>query len=126
MTGTTPTAQLANLSDAGTALLTTFRRSGQAVATPVSITVDGDHAYFTTATDSGKARRIAANNVVTVAPCTVNGTVTGPTVTASARPLDPDDRARRRLLRPTRPLFWSYLLYRLRGRTMRLYEVTAA
>jgi hypothetical protein len=27
------------------------------------------------------------------------------------------------LLRPTGPLFWSWLLYRLRGKTMALYEV---
>ena len=127
MTDTTRSGRsesLSHLAASGTALLTTFRPTGQPVATPVSIAVEGDLAYFTTAVGSGKARRLASNDAVTVAPCTTNGTVTGPTVAATARPFDPADRARRRrLLRPTRPLFWSYLLYRLRGRTMRLYEV---
>lgn len=130
MTDTTRSGRSGPLSDlaaGGTALLTTFRPSGQPVATPVSIAVDGDLAYFTTAADSGKARRLASNDAVTVAPCTTNGTITGPTVAATARRLDPADHARRRrLLRPTRPLFWSHMLYRLRGKTMHLYEVTPA
>lgn len=125
MTDTDRSAQLSDLATSATALLTTFRRSGQPVATPVSIAVDNDRAYFATAADSGKATRLASNDAVTIAPCTIGGTATGPTIAATARPFDDTDRARRRhLLRPTRSLFWSYLLYRLRGRTMRLYEVT--
>jgi PPOX class probable F420-dependent enzyme len=123
VTDTTTPARLADLAANSTALLTTFRRSGQAVATPVSITVDGDHAYFATAVDSGKAKRIAANAAVTLASCTTTGHVTGPTVAGTARAVSPAQRQRLRLLRPTRALFWSYLLYRLRGKTMRLYEV---
>ena len=79
MTDTTRSGRSGPLSDlaaSGTALLTTFRPSGQPVATPVSIAVDGDLAYFTTAADSGKARRLASNDAVTVAPCTTNGTIT--------------------------------------------------
>jgi len=118
---------LSNLAVSGTALLTTFRSNGEPVATPVSIAVEGDLAYFTTAVDSGKAGRLASNDAVTIAPCTTDGTVTGPTVAATAQLLDPAQRARRRrVLRPTRALFWSYLLYRLRGRSMRLYEVRPA
>ncbi|HEX6255410.1 MAG TPA: PPOX class F420-dependent oxidoreductase [Euzebyales bacterium] len=124
MADTDTPAQLVNLATAGTALLTTFRRSGQAVPTPVSIIVDGEHAYFTTAVDSGKAKRIANDRGVTLAPCTTTGDITGPTIAGTARPLQRAERRRLRLLRPTRGLFWSYLLYRLRGRTMRLYEVS--
>lgn len=124
MTYTSITAQLSPLAAASTGMLTTFRRSGQPVATPVSITIDSDHVYFATAVDSGKAKRLASNDAVTLAPCTTTGTVTGPAVTGRARPLGAADRRQqRRMLRPTRPLFWSYLLYRLRGMSMRVYEV---
>lgn len=123
VTDTTTSARLSHLAATSTALLTTFRRSGASVATPVSITVDGDRAYFATAVDSGKAKRIAANAAVTLAPCTTTGHVTGPTIAGTARPLSRAQHRRLRLLRPTRALFWSYLLYRLRGRTMCLYEV---
>lgn len=123
MTDTTTRARLSHLTASSTALLTTFRRSGQAVATPVSITVDGGRAYFATAVDSGKAKRIAANAAVTLAPCTTSGHVTGQTVAGTAYAVSWAQRRRLRLLRPTRALFWSYVFYRLRGRTMRLYGV---
>lgn len=117
--------QSSPLAATSTGLLTTFRRSGQEVATPVSIAVDADRIYFVTAVDSGKAKRLANNDAVTLAPCTTGGTVTGPAITGRARPLDAAGRHQfRRLLRPTRPLFWSHLLYRLQRKTMRLYEIT--
>jgi uncharacterized protein len=110
-----------------TALLTTFRRTGEAVSTPVSVALDDGRAYFMTAADSGKAKRLARDPTVTLAPCTVRGTVIGATVAGQAHPLEGEERRRaRRLLRPMAPLWWSYLLYRLRGKTMRLYEVTPA
>jgi PPOX class probable F420-dependent enzyme len=120
---TTTRVRLSHLDASSTALLTTFRRSGHADPTPVSNTVDGGHAYFATAVDSGKAKRIAADAAVTLAPCTTTGHVTGPTVAGTARAVSRAQRRRLRLLRPTRALFWSYLIYRLRGKTMRLYEV---
>jgi uncharacterized protein len=110
-----------------TALLTTFRRTGEAVSTPVSVALDDGRAYFMTAADSGKAKRLARDPTVTLAPCTVRGTVIGATVAGQAHPLEGEERRRaRRLLRPMAPLLWSYLLYRLRGKSMRLYEVTPA
>jgi PPOX class probable F420-dependent enzyme len=116
---------LAPLQRSRTALLTTFRPGGAAVPTPVSIALDDHHAYFVTAADSGKARRLARDPCVTLAPCTARGEVLGATVSGRARLLEGQERRRmRRLLRPTGPLFASLLLYRLRGRTMRLYEVT--
>lgn len=123
MTATTTPTELSHLAATSTALLTTYRRSGQAVATPVSVATVGDRAYFATAVDSGKAKRIAANAAVTVAPCTTTGRVTGPTLAGTARRLSRAQRRRLRILRPTRALFYSYLLYRLRGRTMGVYEV---
>lgn len=112
------------LERSSTALLTTFRRSGGGVATPVSVAVTDGHAYFVTAATSGKAKRLANCGAVTLAPCTVSGTPLGANVTGQAHLLEGPARRRvRRVLRPTGPLFWSFLLYRLRGNAMNLYEV---
>ena len=94
------------------------------MATPVSIAVAAERAYFVTPADSGKAKRLAGCNRVQPAPCTVGGTPLGEAVDGRARLLDGAARRRARgLLWPTGPLFWSWLLYRLRGHTMNLYEV---
>jgi PPOX class probable F420-dependent enzyme len=117
------------LSGSRTALLTTYRRGGEAVGTPLSIVVNGDKAYFVTASDSGKARRLAHTDRVTLAPCSVGGKVTGEAVEGRARRLAPDERrtAAKGLLRPTGPLFWSLVAYRLfQGKKMELYEVVPA
>lgn len=57
-------------------LLTTFRRNGDAVPTPVWIAAlpDGT-AGFTTEIDSGKVKRIRNNPAVTLQPCTMRGRV---------------------------------------------------
>jgi PPOX class probable F420-dependent enzyme len=112
-----------------TALLTTFRDGGEAVSTPLSIALANGKVYFVTATDSGKARRLAGTARVTLAPCTLLGKVTGETVDGRARRLDPAERrtAAKGLLKPTGPLFWSLLTYRLfHGRKMELFEVVPA
>jgi uncharacterized protein len=120
------TAGFGPLEGSKTALLTTFRPGGEAVGTPLSIAVNGDKAYFVTATDSGKAKRLAHTDRVTLAPCKVNGTVTGETVPGRARRIPPQERrtTAKGLLKPTQGLFWSLLAYRLfHGRKMELYEV---
>ena len=120
------TAGFGPLEGSKTALLTTFRPGGEAVGTPLSIAVNGDKAYFVTATDSGKAKRLAHTDRVTLAPCKVNGTVTGETVPGRARRVPPEERrsTAKGLLKPTQGLFWSLLAYRLfHGRKMELYEV---
>lgn len=112
-----------------TALLTTFRDGGEAVSTPLSIALANGKVYFVTASDSGKARRLAGTARVTLAPCTVLGKVTGETVDGRARRLDPAERrtAAKGLLKPTGPLFWSLVTYRLfHGRKMELFEVVPA
>jgi uncharacterized protein len=118
------TRALAPLERSSTALLTTFRRSGDGVATPVSVALTAGRAYFVTAAASGKAKRLANCSSVTLAPCTVSGTPLGATVSGQAQLLEgPTRRQVRRVLRPTGALFWSFLLYRLRGNAMNLYEV---
>ncbi len=75
--------------------LTTHRKNGDAVATPVWIAPLGDgSAGFTTGSDSGKVKRIRNNPVVTIRPCTMRGTIKtpgGPTpaeLTATAHIVD--------------------------------------
>jgi PPOX class probable F420-dependent enzyme len=72
----------------GVALLTTFRRSGEAVPTPVEIRVRGERVYFTTWSTTGKVKRLAHTPSVTLARCTRFGKPTGPGVAGVARRLD--------------------------------------
>src|SRR5579864_6231377 len=67
--------------------LTTFRKSGVAVATPVWFGEENDKLYVMTRSDSGKYKRIRNNPRVRVAPCTIRGKVTGPQFGATARVL---------------------------------------
>jgi PPOX class probable F420-dependent enzyme len=60
--------------------LTTFRRTGAAVATPVWAAPDGDSLVVWTRADSGKVKRLRHTSRVTVAPCGVRGRVQGPAV----------------------------------------------
>ena len=125
MADTDPAAGFGPLESSKTALLTTYRPGGEPVGTPVSTAVAGGKAYFVTASDSGKARRLAGNPEVTLAPCTVSGKVTGETVMARARLVDREERERvtKGLLKPTGGLFWSLLAYRLfGGKRMVLFE----
>jgi uncharacterized protein len=125
MADTDRSAGFGPLESSKTALLTTFRRGGEAVATPLSIALAGGNAYFVTAADSGKAKRLAQTPKVTLAPCTISGKVTGETVAGRARLLDPEERKRtaKGLLKPTGGLFWSLVMYRLQGKKMVLFEV---
>lgn len=64
--------------------ITTYRRDGSPVATPVWVTGSGGRLYVWTGARTGKARRIRANPQVTLAPCTARGNPTGPAVPATA------------------------------------------
>ena len=69
-------------------LLTTFRRDGTAVPTPVWVARDGDELVVFTAPNAGKVKRIRRDGAVRVGPCTMRGTATGDDVPAHARLLD--------------------------------------
>ena len=81
-------ASFAFLRHSKTALLTSFRRNGQGVGTPVGLTVVGNKAYFTTWSTTGKIKRLANNPRVTLAPCTQQGKTRGLTVEGIARRLE--------------------------------------
>jgi PPOX class probable F420-dependent enzyme len=92
--------------------LTTFRKSGQAVVTPVWFAEQDDKLYVMTRSDSGKYKRIRNNPQIKVAPCTMRGKITGPEFSATARVLAPEDwpdakKALRRKYWLSRLPFWS-------------------
>src|SRR4051794_41030832 len=66
-------------------LLTTFRRNGTPVATPVWFAVDDAHLLVYTSATTGKAKRLRHTSRVRVAPCTSRGRPTGEEVAAVAR-----------------------------------------
>jgi PPOX class probable F420-dependent enzyme len=70
-----------------TVLLTTYRRDGTPVGTPVNIAVDGDRAFVRTFDTAWKLKRIRNNPEVEVAPSTVRGKPTGPAIRAHAQAL---------------------------------------
>jgi uncharacterized protein len=88
--------------------LTTFRKNGEKVATPVWFGEDADKLYVMTLSKMGKTKRIRNNPQVTVAPCTIRGKVTGPEIAATARILTPEEHAHAR-----RTINRKYLLARL-------------
>jgi PPOX class probable F420-dependent enzyme len=80
--------ELAQLKDTKTVLLTTYRRDGTPVGTPVSIAFDGKRAFFRTWNKAWKVVRLRNNPDVEVAPATLRGEPTGPAVHARVRLLD--------------------------------------
>ena len=78
--------------------LTTFRKTGVAVPTPVWFGEDEDGAklYVMARSDSGKAKRLRNNPKVQVAPCNIRGKIKGPQFAGTARILPPQDFARAR------------------------------
>jgi uncharacterized protein len=64
--------------------LTTFRKDGRAVSTPVWFAHDGDRLVVITGRESGKAKRIRNGSRVLVAPCDMRGRPNGEAVEAVA------------------------------------------
>ena len=89
-------------------LLTTFRKDGTPVSTPLWAALDGDRLLMWTVTDSWKVKRIRRNPRVTVAACDVRGNPKGPAVEATAEILDDagTDRARDAIARRYGLLGW--------------------
>jgi hypothetical protein len=67
--------------------VSSYKRDGTAVATPVWFVQDGGRLLVETDAASGKVKRIRRNPVVSVAPCTASGKLRGPGVVAVARVL---------------------------------------
>ena len=65
--------------------LTTFRKTGQAVTTPVWFAISLGTIYVETHADAGKLKRLRHTARVTLAPCTYSGKVTGSVIAGNAR-----------------------------------------
>ena len=89
----TTSADLALFHDQAYLSLTTFRKNGSPVVTPVWFAQEGDKLYVMTGAETGKVKRVRHNAQVEVAPCTLNGSLLGPSLEAMARILHDGDRA---------------------------------
>ncbi len=72
-------------------LLTTFRRDGTPVPTPVWVMRKGDELLVWTNPEAGKVKRIRANGRAEIAPCTRGGKPLGAAVPATGRVLRGDE-----------------------------------
>lgn len=79
-------------------LLTTFRRDGTPVPTPVWAARDAESLVVWTVSDSGKVKRIRRDSAVALAPCTSRGKPTGDPVHGRAQLLDAAGTERARKL----------------------------
>jgi PPOX class probable F420-dependent enzyme len=108
-------------------LLTSFRRDGTGVSTLVVTVALNDRLYFMTAADAWKAKRLARNPHVTVAPDTFKGDVPGSAVGGTARRLSGSEvkRARDLLRRGVRGRFWNLIFdWRNPGEKTAVYEIS--
>jgi PPOX class probable F420-dependent enzyme len=77
------------------ALLTTFRRSGEAVPTPIWFGLDdAGRAYVRSEAEVGKVKRIRRQPRVLLTPCTYRGRPVGPAAEGRARILPPEESDR--------------------------------
>jgi PPOX class probable F420-dependent enzyme len=74
--------------------LTTYRRDGTPVSTPVWFVEEDGRLFATTAADSYKAKRLRRNPSAMVAPCTARGVPKGDAIPVQVEFLSPDEHAR--------------------------------
>ena len=72
----------------------TYRKTGQAVATPVWFAQDGGLVYIYSLADAGKVKRIRNNPRVRVAPCDMRGKLKGEWEGARARIVQGEETAK--------------------------------
>jgi uncharacterized protein len=127
MKGEPVTSDLATARAAKTILLTTYKRDGTAVGTPVSIAFDGGRAFFRSYDKAWKTKRLRNNPRVEFAPATLRGKPLGPPVQARAVLLEGEQAqiAARALARSHRVLQGVLvpLAHRLRGYQTMHYEL---
>ena len=124
----TPTSVFLPFANQRTIVLTTYRRDGTPIGTPVSIAIEGQRAFFRTWDTTGKFKRIRNNPNVTIAPSTFGGRATGPAVPMRATILNgPEADTARRALARKYPLLHGIIvpfIHRLRGNTTIHLELT--
>lgn len=75
-------------------LLTTLRKDGTSVPTPMWFVIEDETLYMATRGGSAKVKRIRREDKVTIGPCTGGGQATGPQRPATATVLDASEAAR--------------------------------
>ncbi|MEU1042486.1 PPOX class F420-dependent oxidoreductase [Streptomyces sp. NPDC005907] len=82
-------------------LVTSYRKNGTGVSTPVWVVRDGDALGIWTAADTGKVKRIRNRPDILAGPCDLRGHPTGAQLPATAEILDEagTDRIRRLIAR---------------------------
>lgn len=121
-----PTAWYEPLRGHRQVLLTTYRRDGTPVATPVWFVIHGGRVFFSTQATSGKVKRLRRDPRVLVAPCTLFGRALGPALPAQARLLEGQEaEAARRAVNRNRLrwLVFENLWNRLPGRSSLFFEL---
>ena len=101
--------------------LTTYRRDGRGVTTPVWAAPLNGRLYVVTAENAGKTRRVRATGRVRFAPCNANGRrILGQWQEGTGRIVQDDVHRREALAALQRKYGWQFslatLLSRLRGR----------
>lgn len=123
-------ATLESLDQSWTVLLTTFKRDGTPVPTPVNLAIEGQHGYFRTYSKAWKTKRIHNNPEVEIAPSTFRGKPTGQSIKGTARLLPGgQDAHARALIGHRHPIFQRLLipaLHKLSRYTTVHYEVRLA
>lgn len=109
--------------------LTTYRKNGQAMPSPVWFAQEGEKLFIVTQNDSGKIKRIRNNPQVLVEPCTGSGKVLGEAAKGQARILDTNaskhaDDVLNRKYGWQKALFG--LMWKVRGTTVAYLEITPA
>ena len=104
--------------------LTTFRKTGVAVPTPVWFGEENGKLYVMTRGDMGKSKRIRNNPKVQVAPCTMRGKVNGEQFPATARILPPEEHKMARAAINRK--YWMARIPLIWARTDTYFEITFA
>jgi uncharacterized protein len=110
-----------------TTIVTTFRRNGVGVSSPVGTVASHGNLYFMTPASAWKVKRLTHHPRVTVAPGTFKGEALGPAIEGTARRLTGSEfkQARDRLRVGVLGHFWG-LVFDLRypGEQTAVYEIS--
>ena len=110
-----------------TTIVTTFRRNGVGVGSPVGTVASHGKLYFMTPASAWKVKRLTHNPRITVAPGTFKGEALGPAIEGTARRLTGSEfkQARDRLRVGVLGHFWG-LVFDLRypGEKTAVYEIS--
>jgi PPOX class probable F420-dependent enzyme len=90
--------EITRLAESSYLLLTTFRKDGRAVPTPVWHVRDGDTLLVWSAPDAGKVKRIRRDGTVKLAVCNARGKPSGAEVDGTAELVDATEADRVRKL----------------------------